>query len=70
MFINIRYLVITLIAVFIALGMGILIGFQLDSNDIIQQQQELIASLETTFDDLTQTNQTLQTQIGRFAKQP
>lgn len=64
MFINIRYLVITLIAVFIALGIGILIGFQLDSNDIIlQQQQELIASLETTFDDLTQTNQTLQTQV-------
>jgi len=47
MFVNIRYLVITLISVFIALGIGILIGFQLDSNDIIlQQQQELITSLE------------------------
>lgn len=64
MFVNIRYLVITLISVFIALGIGILIGFQLDSNDIIlQQQQELITSLEATFDDLTQTNQALEAEV-------
>ncbi|HKM39774.1 MAG TPA: copper transporter [bacterium] len=64
MFINTKHLVITLIAVFIALGLGILIGFQLDSNQIIlQQQQELIETLELTFDELTQTNHALEAQI-------
>ncbi|MGI6129141.1 MAG: copper transporter [bacterium] len=67
MFINIRYLVVTLIAVFMALGIGILIGFQLDSNAIIlRQQTELIASLESTFDNLTQTNQTLRTEVDNL----
>ncbi|HHV06796.1 MAG TPA: copper transporter [Firmicutes bacterium] len=67
MFINIRYLVITLAAVFIALGIGILIGFQLDSQDIIlQQQQDLIKSMETKFNQLTQANQDLETEIKKL----
>lgn len=67
MFINMRYLVITLIAVFLALGIGILIGFQLDSQDIIlQQQDDLIKSLENKFDQLTQTNQSLENQIKQL----
>ena len=64
MFINIKYLVITLTAVFIALGIGILIGFQLDSQDIIlQQQQDLIKSMETKFEQLTKNNQDLEIEI-------
>ncbi len=67
MFINMRYLIITLIAVFLALGIGILIGFQLDSQDIIlQQQDDLIKSLENKFDQLTQTNQSLENQIKQL----
>ncbi|NMA55363.1 MAG: copper transporter [Firmicutes bacterium] len=69
MFINIRYLAITLIAVFIALGIGILIGFQLDSNDLILiQQHELIESLEETFEELTETNQALETKIKNLTQ--
>ena len=41
MFINIKYLVITVISIFLALGIGILIGIQVDSQDIIFEQQEI-----------------------------
>ena len=38
MLINIKYLVITVISIFLALGIGILIGIQIDSQDIILEQ--------------------------------
>ena len=62
--INTKHLVITIISVFVALGLGILIGFQLDSQDLILQQQEsLIQALEEKFEELSETNQILEEEI-------
>jgi cell division protein FtsB len=64
MLINTKYLVITIISVFVALGLGILIGFQLDSQDIVLQQQEsLIQALEEKFEQMSETNLALENEI-------
>ena len=53
MFINIKYLVITVISIFLALGIGILIGIQVDSQNIIFEQQEItVQRMENKFDEL------------------
>ncbi len=51
--IDIRYHVATLAAIFIALGVGILIGSTLVGGDVlVEQQKKMIAQLETQFDVL------------------
>lgn len=51
--IDIRYHVATLVAIFIALGVGILIGSTLVGGDVmIEQQKKMISQLEAQFDDL------------------
>lgn len=63
MFINIKYYVITIASIFLALGIGIYIGFMLNGQDVfVQQQDTLINELEKKFNDLTQNNNTLKQQ--------
>ncbi|NLC62938.1 MAG: copper transporter [Thermoanaerobacterales bacterium] len=62
--INIKHLVVTVISVFLALAMGILIGIQLESHDLIFKQQEnLIEQMETRFDKLNKTRENLESEI-------
>ena len=55
MVINIKYYVIMSASIFLALGVGIFIGFSLDGQEIfVEQQQGLITELEQRFLDLQQ----------------
>ena len=68
MFINIKYMVVTIIAIFLALGIGILIGVQLESQDIIFQQQEsLIEKMEQKFDEMSKVNTDLKMDLKNNA---
>ncbi|HHY04453.1 MAG TPA: copper transporter [Thermoanaerobacterales bacterium] len=64
MLINIKYLVITVISVFLALGIGILLGVQLDSQDIVLQQQEsLIKTMEQKYDRMSENSLALENEV-------
>ncbi|WP_026487571.1 copper transporter [Caldanaerobius polysaccharolyticus] len=64
MFINLKYYVITIAAIFIALGIGIYIGFMLDGQDIfVHQQDSLINELEKRFNQFSVENNNLKNQI-------
>lgn len=57
MIINIRYYVIMSASIFLALGVGIFIGFSLDGQEIfVEQQQGLISELEQRFLAIKQEN--------------
>jgi len=62
--INIKYLVITVISIFLAISIGIFMGAQLDSQSIVLKQQEaLIAKIQQQFDELSKTNATMEGEI-------
>lgn len=64
MLINIKYLVITIISIFLALSIGIFMGAQLDSQSIVLKQQEaLIAKIQEQFNELNKANATMQGEI-------
>jgi len=64
--IDIRYHVATLVAIFIALGVGILIGSTLVGGDVlIEQQKKMITQLESQFDVLRQRESEMATE-NRF----
>lgn len=64
MFINLKYYVITIAAIFMALGIGIYIGFMLDGQDIfVHQQDSLINELEKKFNQFSSENNNLKNQI-------
>lgn len=57
MIINMRYYLVTIAAIFLALGIGIFIGFTLDGQEIfVEQQQSLISDLELKFGELKGEN--------------
>jgi len=67
MLINIKYLVITVISIFLALGIGILIGVQIDSQDIILEQQEItLQKMENKLDELNRINSDLQNDLNEL----
>ena len=67
MFINIS-MVITVISIFLALGIGILIGIQIDSQDIILKQQEItVQRMENKLDELNRINSDLQSELSQLA---
>ncbi|MGE5405060.1 MAG: copper transporter [Candidatus Saccharibacteria bacterium] len=74
--IDIRYHVATLVAIFLALGIGIIIGSTVvGSNVLADQQQKLIGQLESQFGDLRERMDTLNNenrfvvQIARYYEQ-
>lgn len=61
--INLRYHIVSLICVFLALGLGILIGSTIVSNDLmVGQQQKMITDLETKFSVLRERDTALAAQ--------
>lgn len=65
MFFNLKHHIVSLVAVFLALGLGILIGTALPGNEaLVRQQQQLTASLERQLGALQQKNESLQARIG------
>ena len=68
MFINIKYLVITVISIFLALGIGILIGIQVDSQDIIFEQQEItVQKMEEKVEQLNKLNFNLENELKQLS---
>ncbi|QXM06081.1 copper transporter [Crassaminicella indica] len=64
MVINLKYYVITIVAIFLAIGIGIFIGIMLDGQDlIVEQQKEIVAQLESKFDEFKIKQDSLQEKI-------
>jgi hypothetical protein len=62
MLLNIRYYILMITSVFLALGIGIIIGFSLDGQEIfVEQQQGLINELEQRFEEIRNENISLKT---------
>ncbi|KNZ70747.1 hypothetical protein Tfer_0426 [Thermincola ferriacetica] len=69
MIIDLKYHIASLVAVFLALGIGILIGnnFSAVGNEImVQQQKQMIDKLERDFDQIRDENKKVQHQISEF----
>ena len=65
MILDIRYHIASLVAVFLALGLGILIGASiLDEGRLIESQEQLIAGLERRFDSLQGERNLLEAKIA------
>lgn len=64
MIINLKYYVITIVAIFLALAIGLFIGIMLDGQDIIvEQQQQIVNQLESKFDEFKSKQDELQGRI-------
>lgn len=67
MIMDFRYHIVTLVAVFLALGIGIIIGSALLGNDaIVNQQKELTNRLEGQLDEMRTQNKAVQAKIGEL----
>jgi len=70
MLINMKYYITTIGAIFIALGIGILIGFNLDGDIMISEQQlEMVNKLEEKISEVKAQNETLSGTIAGMEKQ-
>lgn len=58
-----RYHYGTIVAVFIALGLGILLGGSLGQQWLSEQQQEILKKLEAKYDEVSEKNQQLEQQV-------
>lgn len=62
--INMKYYIVTIGAIFIALGVGILVGFNLNYDQALSKQQsEVLESFNTEFEDLKDKNKNLKVEI-------
>ncbi len=64
--IDMRYHVISLVAVFLALAIGILLGTTLVERGLIAEQKSQIKSLKTTFDEIKKKNESLNEDLKVF----
>ncbi|MGB9680288.1 MAG: copper transporter [Thermoanaerobacteraceae bacterium] len=68
--VNIKYYVLTIASIFMALGIGIFIGFMLDGQKVFSEQQNIIINeLEQKFKDIQTENITLKNNISDLEKQ-
>lgn len=63
---DIRYHVISLVAVFLALGIGILLGTTLVERGLIAEQRNEIESLKKTFDEIREKNSSLHDELNVY----
>lgn len=64
MVVNIKYLIVTIAAVFFSLGIGIMIGFNLNNSEIFTQQQiKLVDDMDKKLNELRTKNDELTTQL-------
>lgn len=66
--IDMRYHVISLVAVFLALGIGILLGTTLVERGLIAEQKSEIASLKRTFQEIKEKNRSLNDRLNAYAR--
>lgn len=65
--INMKYYIVTICAIFVALGVGILVGFNLNYDQALSKQQsEVLESFNTEFEDLKSKNKNLQSEIDNL----
>ncbi|WZL74911.1 copper transporter [Clostridiaceae bacterium 35-E11] len=70
MTINLKYYVMTIVAIFLAIGIGIFIGIMLDGQDlIVEQQHELVYQIESKFDEFKLKQDELQGKIDNLTLQ-
>lgn len=68
--VNIKYYVLTIASIFMALGIGIFIGFMLDGQKVFSEQQDsIINELEQKFKDIQTENTALKNSIQELDKQ-
>ncbi len=61
---NIRYFVVSIVSIFLALAIGIYIGFIMDANDmIVEQKEDIVEKLEEKFDYLKEENTNLKNEL-------
>lgn len=62
--INMKYYIVTIGAIFLALGIGIIVGFNLNyDQELTKQQSDILGEFETKFDSLNEEKKELQAQI-------
>ena len=67
--INMKYYIVTICAIFIALGVGILVGFNLNYDQALtKQQSEVLESFNTEFEDLKGKNKNLKSELDGLNK--
>ncbi|MFZ5647788.1 MAG: copper transporter [Bacillota bacterium] len=67
MFLNLKYHIVSLVAVFLALGLGILIGSAFPGDTtLISQQQQLVGRLESRIESIRQKNESLRARINQL----
>ncbi|TET54678.1 MAG: copper transporter, partial [Actinobacteria bacterium] len=66
---DIRYHIVSLVAVFLALALGILLGFSLEKQGLLKKQQErLVESIQKDIDSVRSKNSNLQKQLASQKK--
>ena len=64
MFINIKYFIVTIAAVFFSLGLGMMIGFNLNNSEIFTQQQiKLVDDMDKKLNELRVKNDEMNNQL-------
>jgi len=70
MAISLRYFIITIIAIFLSLGIGIFIGAIMDSQQLfITHQKQLVSGIEEEFDQFKEKNYRLLTELEKVKKE-
>ncbi len=67
---NIKYYVLTVVSIFLALAIGIYIGFMFDAQDILMSQKEdIVSQLEERFDYLEEENKSVREEVSKVTKE-
>lgn len=68
MHINMKYYVVTIGAIFISLGIGMLVGFNLNyDQELSKQQSQIIEDLDAKFENLRKTNNELEVSLKELS---
>ena len=64
MHINMKYYIVTIGAIFISLGIGMLVGFNLNyDQELSKQQAQIIGDLDVKFEELREKNNDLENKL-------
>lgn len=67
MHINMKYYIVTIGAIFISLGIGILVGFNLNyDQELSKQQAQIIGDLDVKFEELRDKNNDLESKLKKI----
>lgn len=70
MHINMKYYIVSIGAIFIALGIGMLVGFNLNyDQEMSKQQANIISDLDKKFDNLKEKNDTLEKDLANITEE-